>query len=582
MGNISCKECLDKEISAVNEILVDTKIFNDESEEDINRNTRSVRLKILKTNHQENDIINVESSMENLANNYKSPSQKKNFQKVLRKEEKDNNLLLRTELNKIKELNINSNNLYKSNNSNDISKLIELQRKKILAQEKIIEEYKNKESLFEEQQKKIEQTQKIIREQQSLLNQREIQNKKTQILMQNHIKNNIPIIKSSPTEILQRNKKKIITPSKSTPLIKANQNIKNNYIKKFNNNIQELNKFERTQQIKPNFVNIYKGKDSRGETLEENEENQIEDNDNYERIDDNEEDEENNNINLQLKSQRFKIETYEPIESGNKIENNKIMNNYKELNDIVLEPRDSIKDSTKQIISNNNYNDNYNKLKKIEIGPRDNCEKNEVNINFRGTFENTENDNKTNIKREEFNKNKMNYKVLGPRDSKRKGDVDYNYNKNNKDFSYIVNNNIYNDNEEYINEVLIKQQEQFNNEENQYLNKFDNNIYFSKDYSYNIQQESPKFNSRNREEFHSSMKNDDDIEIEKYGNSTYGPYLNDVNNINLVMSADPVIYHKDNQEQHLNQTSDVMYRPNLNYNINDIDNVENNIENPLI
>ena len=117
MGNYNCKDCLEKNASSINEMLINTNLFRNESDQDITRNTRSDRLKILKSNGQGNEIINVEKDEKNLSLN------------ILRKEERDNNILLKNELNKIKDINIE---VQKNNNSDEVNKLIEKQRKKIL------------------------------------------------------------------------------------------------------------------------------------------------------------------------------------------------------------------------------------------------------------------------------------------------------------------------------------------------------------------------------------------------------------------------------------------------------------------
>ena len=332
----------------------------------------------------------------------------KNNNNNLIKEERDNNILLKTELNKIKDI-------------SNISKLIEEQRKQIKSQEKIIEEYKNKESLYINQQKQMELTQKIIREQQEILNK-----EKT---------------------------KKGLPASKSTPIIKSFLN---------NKNIQNL-------------------------------ENQIEENDNYEIVDINEEEDKIKNDIENSKSKKFKIETYEPIENGNINEENNILNNSNVINKMDLEPRDSYK---KNIIN------------KKEIEPLDK-NKNEININFRGTFENKQN------KEDEIN----------------------NY-RNSNDINYIENNNYennLNNINDNVNEVLIQPK----NINIVFNNSNENNIYFSQEFNMNMQPESPKFNySKYDEGINSSLK---------------GPYLNDIDNINTIMSApinfnqieNPLIYNDD-------------------------------------
>ena len=456
MGNYNCKDCLGKNASSINEMLINTELFTKESDQDITRNTRSDRLKILKSANKDNEIINVEKKQEKNIN-------------TLRKEERDNNILLKNELNKIKDIDIEVQN---SNNSNEVNKLIEKQRKKILEQKKIIDEYKTKESLYEKQKEEMEQTQKMIRQQQSLLDkqEKEIENKRTHIISRKQLKISSPKIKNFPTEM--SDKKRIIKKEKE----------------------REIKKFERTQVIKPHFINnkeIIK-QNIKKETLDS--ENQIEENDNYEKIEVYE-DEEDQSRNFHQQSQKFKIETYEPIEPGSKNDND-INSNYNELNNIILEPRDSSKLNSRK--------DTSPKIKKKEgspRGPRDSG-KNGININFRGTFENQEN------KKERKKSEKVEqifYSNLEPRDSKRKDNIEFNFNSTNvnKNTNSDINDYLIqeNNNNENINEVLIQSEEQNinifgdNNNNIDDNNSIDNNnIYFSKEYNINLQQESPKFN----------------------------------------------------------------------------------------
>ena len=186
----------------------------------------------------------------------------------------------------------------------------------------------------------------------------------------------------------------------------------------------------------------------------------------------------------------------------------------------------------------------------------------------------------------------MNIKQIGPRDSRRKGEYEFNYNltepNNNEknDIPFIIsnehiigqnfnnrnNNNINNNDNEEINEVLIQQQEQFNDANNIFQT---NNIYFSNEYNFNSNQESPKFNSKYNEDITKTDRNSE----------TYGPYLNQYNDINAVIPTIPFIYN-DNQEQEMSQTLNDIYRPNLNNidaGLNNFGIVENNnMDNPLM
>jgi hypothetical protein len=560
MGNLNCKECFGRDSSFKNEMLLAKISNNNQFDQNISRNRRDDQLKVLKLKEIENHINN-----ERNINSIPPKKQKKVSYNTLRKEERDNNNLLKTELNKIREINADKSN------SDDLTKIIESQKEKIIAQEKLIEEYKYKQNLLEKWQEQLEQTQTKIREQQSLLNLQGIENNKTYMipyLTQNDedIENN-EIIKTSPTDMTGYKKK--LLPSKSTPKLQIGiRNIKNDY------NFLNLDKFERTLETKSNFNN---------ERIYQNDEGQIEENDNYERVDDFDE-EDDDKINQQRQSQRFKIETYEPIEVGNKNENDEIIKDYKKNENLFLEPRDSTKlNQKKGSIPKSNYNKKntkkiYDKMNKRDKGPRDSGNSG-IKINFRGTFENK-------------NMNNIN---IGPRDSKRKNDNEFNYNMDNIEIPYIIDNNdvigknkIKNNNDDdEVKEVLIEQQEQFNNEQkNMNIFKNNNNIYIPNDYFFNQQQESPKFNSRYNESMNSSMQNEENIEMKteigKYRNAeTYGPYLNEADDINVVISADHFDYNRDNQgQEQINKELDNEYYIN---NINDVEVIDNNnTGNPLI
>lgn len=565
MGNLNCKECFGRDSSFKNEMLLAKISNNNQFDQNISRNRRDDQLKVLKLKEIENHINNERNINSIPPKLFESKKQKKVSYNTLRKEERDNNNLLKTELNKIREINVDKSN------SDDLSKIIESQKEKIIAQEKLIEEYKYKQNLLEKWQEQLEQTQTKIREQQSLLNLQGIENNKTYMIpyiTQNDedIENN-EIIKTSPTDMTGYKKK--LMPSKSTPKLQIGvRNIKNDY------NFLNLDKFERTLETKSNFNN---------ERIYQNDEGQIEENDNYERVDDFDE-EDDDKINQQRQSQRFKIETYEPIEVGNKNENDEIIKDYKINENLFLEPRDSTKlNQKKGSIPKSNYNKKntkkiYDKMNKRDKGPRDSGNSG-IKINFRGTFENK-------------NMNNIN---IGPRDSKRKNDNEFNYNMDNIEIPYIIDNNdvigknkIKNNNDDdEVKEVLIEQQEQFNNEQkNMNIFKNNNNIYIPNDYFFNQQQESPKFNSRYNESMNSSMQNEENIEMKteigKYRNAeTYGPYLNEADDINVVISADHINYNRDNQgQEQINKELDNEYYIN---NINDVEVIDNNnTGNPLI
>ena len=152
MGNLNCKECFGRDSSFKNEMLLAKISNNNQFDQNISRNRRDDQLKVLKLKEIENHINN-----ERNINSIPPKKQKKVSYNTLRKEERDNNNLLKTELNKIREINVDKSN------SDDLSKIIESQKEKIIAQEKIIEEYKYKQNLLEKWQEQLEQTQTKIR-----------------------------------------------------------------------------------------------------------------------------------------------------------------------------------------------------------------------------------------------------------------------------------------------------------------------------------------------------------------------------------------------------------------------------------
>lgn len=635
MGNYNCRECFEKDMNNINEMVMNSKLFQSEQIQDNNRGSRAERLKVLKSNHEDFDINNLETNIINRQSPLQSPkTSNKVTHNILKKEDINNNNIPKKE----KRIKTKKNNIIINNhNSDDINNLIELQRKQILEQEKIIEELKNKQSLFDEQQKQLEQAQKKIREQQSQLELKEIENNKTQrsSLRKTEnkyaIKDNINVIKTSQTQT-ETSKQKLKS-SKSSP---------NNQLKIAKKEkgkiIQEQNKFENIQIMKPHFINkeeINKNINESDRNEIEVEENQIEENDNYERIGEYDEEEDEGNNLPQPKSQKFKIETYEPVETSNKNENNdnniidkrtiedeKIL----EKKDKDLKPRDSQNIGLKKdVIPRPNYKDKnkdiYERIKKREIGPRDSGKNNNININFRGTFEN---DNKTELEKEKFSSKKK-----CPRDSKRKGEFNNSINNYTlKDITNSEEKNLSHDiiineqqeanlnplnlndqelinNQPYTPQLKINddinggflQQEQYNNSLKGDINSnniFTNNVYFSPDFNFSYPKDSPKFNSilgsQNNEVYNEdnniSLKNDiyQIEEIENYRNSgTIGNYLNEIDDINISFTNNPFIFQKENEKQ-MNQTQELntILNLDLNNNIDGFNQVNNRVSNPLM
>ena len=243
------------------------------------------------------------------------------------------------------------------------------------------------------------------------------------------------------------------------------------------------------------------------------------------------------------------------LNNGNEMKNlnnDNDFNNYNNNNENEMRPMNNQNNNFNR---NNNYSNNFNtnnpKNKMINLF-EDNQNMNQQNNNFPNQNFNNPNEFDKYGPAPEVNSNEL---------------VNYIGNFNNGN-----NNNINNNDNEEINEVLIQQQEQFNDANNIFQT---NNIYFSNEYNFNSNQESPKFNSKYNEDITKTDRNSE----------TYGPYLNQYNDINAVIPTIPFIYN-DNQEQEMSQTLNDIYRPNLNNidaGLNNFGIVENNnMDNPLM
>lgn len=699
MGNYNCRECLDKDITSINELLINNREnSNSNNNQEIARNSRTERLKsnkLKKVNADDKNKIEINNSADqnSLLNKMKNEN---NINQIkyndLIKEERDNNILLKKELNKINNISINNspdkklnqkddldqnahnpnNDLNEKNNnmnnndienlkkrtnsemsSNEQQKLIELQKEQILAQQKIIEQYKKQQLLFEQQQLQLQKAKSKIKEQQNQLQSQKQESPNIRILSPSEIDNKKNALKSnqSYTKKITQNKNKPkqqpkISYSKSTPkpftinkkLLKQKissgndtQQIKDKHnsqdfpghiIQKKKISKEKIKKQE-VEQKKEYPKNNQERKISQGYE-EQIEENQIEQIENYERIED-EDEEEDEDVILAHQSQKFKIETYEPIEQVSKNDNidiydnnanNNIFNNeniYGSINS-KLEPKDSLRLNNQipyvqKKINNNSGKENYLKQqkRKKEYGPIDNEKNTSIDFNFRGTFE------EKRLKNEKIFE-KMNIKEAGPRDSQKRKkenenekdiiDKKYNVNEpqtqqnvyqlqdyplNTNELKYISNQNIKNQ-EVITNGIIDKKQLFMNNLEkteispiNNYVqdqfnpNAYQNNIFITPELSPEKQNDSPKYNelidsqksnyfSGQNDNFNNGNINIDnntnsiqknkydaneiENEIQLHRNAvSLGPYLNEVENLNLYMSSDPVIAHNDIQKK---------------------------------
>lgn len=131
MGNYNCQECVSKEVNIINELLLDTNIFSsDESQIEETKTFESKKKpkKIKKIPSQ----VDIKKLMENKD---LSEDQKRFVEKIINK---------------------NSIDLYLKNSEKqeEQKNIIEKQKEQIIAQQKIIEEYKLKQIVFEKNQDK--------------------------------------------------------------------------------------------------------------------------------------------------------------------------------------------------------------------------------------------------------------------------------------------------------------------------------------------------------------------------------------------------------------------------------------------
>lgn len=692
MGNYNCRECLDKDATSINELLINNRENpNNKNNQEMGRNSRterlkSIQLKKIKVDNNNSVETNNSADQKSLINKMKNENNNQNKYNDLMKEERDNNILLKKELNKINSLNIanspenktnqkdekeskvynQNNDLNKKNNnmnnnaienlkkrsnsemnSNDQQKIIELQKEQILAQQKIIEQYKKQQLLFEQQQLQLHQAKSKIKEQQNQLQSQNHESPNIRILSPSEIGNKKNVLKSNQSFTKKgtqnKNKSKLqqmkISYSKSTPkpfavnqkLLKlktsgnVNQQIKDKFNsqdfpevptqKKKSSNTQMKKQEVEEQKEYPRSNQERKMTQGFEEPIEENQIEQIE---NYERIEDEDEDVDEDVI-LAHQSQKFKIETYEPIEQVAKNDNtdiydnnanNNIFNNeniYDNVN-TKLEPKDSLRFNNQKPYVQKQINKNSDKEKYLrqqkkrkEFGPIDNEKNNSIDFNFRGTFEEKR-------QRNEKIFEKMKIKESGPRDSQKRkkesknedeNEEQYNTNKpKNKQNIYLQDYPLNTNELKYIRNKSIKNQEDISNgvinKENYFMdnlekteispinnyyqeqfnqNIYQNNIFITPELSPEKQGDSPKFNELiDSQEFlngnndninkgninnnnSSSQKNEYELneienEIQLHRNAvSLGPYLNEVENLNLYLSTGPVISHNDIQKK---------------------------------
>ena len=550
MGNYNCRERIERDINAINEILINNRFFSSCYNGDAPHNSRNDRLKALKLGEKENENNNINNIDTDISagkiaflQKIKNEKDNENENEIthksivnLKKEERDNQILLKNELNKInninniensvnsnvnnesiiqKEVNKNIKNSLISNNnlenkniseiqtnteliSKEQQKVIEQQKEQILEQQKIIEQYKQQQLLYEQKQLELKEAQLKIIEQQSQLHNMEQPYNTDQIINGNFLKNiknlNKIMFRSKPQHIK-------MSSSKSSPKSKNKNRILNKEQLEYNENIKNSQNSNFLQHYQQQIEEPQDGDEEieysqniqKSNQYNEQTENQLEDINDYEKVE--ELDEIDDKIIHHYQSQKFKIETYEPVEQGTNNDNNDNNNNYDNNdNNDIYENNDNNdiyeNNDNNDNIDNNENNDNtevfdkfennikihniykkqnkhtikqsksepkdsislrktfnkkpnkyyYELKKRRENGPSDSKGRINGNFQFRGTFKGkSENKNKEIMKR-------MKIRGIGPRDSKRKGKS--NTNEPDEEEENNSNNELQNQNEE--------------------------------------------------------------------------------------------------------------------------------------
>lgn len=518
MGNYNCRECIEKDLSNAKELIINNKNLSsgNDSNQEAN-NSRTDLLNALKSNDlkevkqeklNDNNIINNANKDKSIVKKVllkkeKNGNSKINSMNKIKKEERENNILLRAELEKINDINdmeivSNKNNGEENEKNKDIKniaqeqqKLIELQKEQILSQQKIIEQ----------QQLQLKEA------------QLKIQEKKTQLLNQKIEINNNNNDNVSTKEVPETNNKN------EDEILAYNEEMQNQ--EQNGQNANEQFEYYENIQMNPSY---------------NHEMYPIEDIKNYEKID-NFDDIEDRDMHP-YQSQKFKIETYEPIEEGNGNETYDVNDNYNDFEnknsneeryikrEKNLAPKDTMKNlkktSISKIIKSKVILEEINRK---ENGPKDSSGKKNININFRGTFEGKKETNEElmqkerikeysprdieskvedNNKKPKNKKTKKNKNKIGEEYIILKGNINYANVQENHNYNAIsmpVSNTVLNN--ELYDESDIKNQNKFNSQsklENYITNQIipisnfneinQNNVYDSPE----EQNESPRFN----------------------------------------------------------------------------------------
>jgi hypothetical protein len=422
MGNNNCQECTNKEVHVINELLLDNKFFKD-----------SIELNNPNTN-ESSKVNSLKVSREDLKKALENTNLPKDYKDYIRKIVDDNELKESGTIEPSQLRLAKNNDIIYENNVNEIEdileqkKIIEEQREQILEQQKIIEEFKKKQKLLEkDQQKKTknekDQDLKVINlglpkkdniEKEDKINESQNKNEDINKNEENKEKNEKSKTKEKEGEVKEIGEKKEKSEKEEVSL---------NIIP---NPQEKLDKNSEQESNGNNDKNNNK----------QNEEEKMEIQEDLNRV----------------QSQKFKIETYEPVEQGSKIiygnddnngsieesnkkddKNNKDDNNndeYANTDSKKNEPKDSRRPVIQKGDENNNnidINKMGSKIKQKKIlrqkGPKD-SERNSHELKNKAHIHNED----MNNKKEEM----LEIEGAVPKDSTRKDLQPQRFNKNKK------------------------------------------------------------------------------------------------------------------------------------------------------
>jgi hypothetical protein len=468
MGNYNCQECISKEVNVINELLLDNNSYNSINQD----NTKVFRIKDLKSNSNE-----IEQGIDEP---YISNQQNQNYEKNI-----NDNSNINQQQNIYRNIkNINGNNSEENEQNNykqeesypmeqlnsqkeEQKKMIELQQKKIYEQQKIIDQYKQKQML-KIYQNEPENKQKIKMhnfDQPENDFQKEDEN---QILLQNNHNDYVGIEQIEDNEIDEQNKAIIgqeqhINTNQIDVQNEPNQDNEENYNQKENEeNEQEQEQEEDYEESELKQIQVDENDGKKENSQEQDEEEE----DNHEiKGDENQENgEELNHENDEEQNKKNEEELYQEEEDRNinqeenqEEENTNDMQEQEQSEDnnnqniIQVEESEGVKidDESRRIdsIEQKFIPQIYSQKFKIETyEPSEQKVENDIENDNEINYEEDIEDNEKKIKLIE----KMNIKEAGPRDSKRQNNKDpvirkQSKEKNINDFNYINNTkNIYN------------------------------------------------------------------------------------------------------------------------------------------